>query len=64
MDFTKQQAADIWSVTHPSRPGGCVSSIPYCGYDRDTLSGMIGLGFIVQCNGKKVALPPKTAKAK
>ncbi len=64
MDFTKKQAADVWKILHPARSGGCVSSLPYCGYDRDTLSSMIGHGFIIQCNGKKVALPPKTAKAK
>lgn len=60
----KTAATDVWSVTHPARPGGCVSSIPYCGYDRNTLNSMVGFGFIIQCNGKKVALPSKMTKAK
>lgn len=64
MGFAEKQSADVWKILHPARPGGCISSLPYCGYDRDTLSSMISLGYFIQCNGKKIALPPKTTKAK
>ena len=44
---------DIWTIKHKSRPGGCTSSLPYLGYDRETLLSMAARGYSLYRNGKK-----------
>lgn len=46
----------LWSIKHKTRPGGCQSSIPYCGYDNKTLFQMANKGYELFHNGKKIPL--------
>lgn len=55
---------DVWTIENPNGMGGCTSSLPYCGYDRKTLTNMVSHGYYPYKNGKKTALPPKSTKPK
>ena len=47
-----------WLLTKdPTKPGGVVSSLPYCGYDDDTLRGILDKGYTLFCDGKPVKVP-------
>lgn len=48
---------DVWMLKHPIRPGGVVSPIPYCGYDRDELESITDTGYVLSKNGEEVPLP-------
>ena len=45
-----------WVIKHATRPGGCTSSLPFCGYSKQTLASMVARGYTLYCNGKKVPL--------
>ena len=51
-----KQIKQEWVIKHATRPGGCASNIPYCGYSRQTLTSMAARGYTLNCNGKKVPL--------
>lgn len=53
-----------WLLTKdPSKPGGVVSSLPNCGYDNETLRGILDKGYKLYCDGKPVMVPsPKRRK--
>lgn len=50
---------DIWEIKHKTIPGGCISSVPYCGYDKETLSSMAAHGYELRLNGKRVSMTAK-----
>lgn len=45
-----------WVIKHATRPGGCTSDIPFCGYTKQTLTSMAAHGYTLYHNGKKVPL--------
>jgi hypothetical protein len=53
-----------WLLTKdPAKTGGVVSSLPNCGYDDDTLRGILNRGYKLYCDGKPVkVLGPKKRK--
>lgn len=47
-----------WKLTKdPIKPGGVVSTLPNCGYDDDTLRGILAEGYKLFCDGKPVKVP-------
>ncbi len=53
-----------WLLTKdPAKTGGVVSSLPNCGYDDDTLRGILNRGYKLYCDGKPVKVfGPKKRK--
>lgn len=51
-----ENKTDIWEIKHKTRPGGCVSPIPYCGYEKETLMSLAACGYELYLNGKKVSM--------
>lgn len=47
---------DTWLLKNPDLQGGCRSSLPFCGYDKDVLLQMIGKGYELFHNGEKVSV--------
>lgn len=44
---------DLWELRHPDGRG-VVSSIPYCGYSKDTLASLRRSGFQLYHSGKLI----------
>lgn len=54
-----------WTLAKdPSKPGGVVSSLPNCGYDDETLRGILDKGYKLYCDGESVKVPSAKKRKK